>query len=50
LTAYNSSSSPYTLTVMSWIALSIVPIILVYQGWNYYIFRKRVQPHAVGYH
>jgi cytochrome bd ubiquinol oxidase subunit II len=50
LTAYNASSSPYTLTVMSWIALSIVPIMLVYQAWNYYIFRHRVQPHAAGYH
>jgi cytochrome d ubiquinol oxidase subunit II len=42
LTIYSASSSPYTLTVMSWIALSFVPIVLVYQGWTYWIFRRRV--------
>ena len=42
LTIYNASSSQYTLTVMSVIALIFVPIILVYQGWSYYIFRKRI--------
>ena len=42
LTIYNSSSSQYTLTVMSIIALIFVPVILVYQGWTYYMFRKRI--------
>ncbi|TLN17112.1 cytochrome d ubiquinol oxidase subunit II, partial [bacterium] len=42
LTIYNSSSSAYTLNVMSIIALIFVPIVLVYQGWTYWIFRKRV--------
>ena len=42
LTIYNASSSQYTLTVMSVVALIFVPIILVYQGWSYYIFRKRI--------
>jgi cytochrome bd ubiquinol oxidase subunit II len=42
LTIYNSSSSPYTLTIMSFIALIFIPIILVYQGWTYWMFRKRV--------
>ena len=42
LTIANASSSPYTLTVMSWIALTFVPIVLVYQGWNYWVFRQRV--------
>jgi len=42
LTIYNASSSQYTLTVMSIVALIFVPIILAYQGWTYYIFRKRV--------
>ena len=45
LTIYNSSSSPYTLTVMSIVALIFVPIVLVYQGWTYYMFRKRVTTH-----
>ena len=42
LTIYNSSSSQYTLTVMSVIALIFVPIVLAYQGWTYYMFRKRI--------
>jgi cytochrome d ubiquinol oxidase subunit II len=42
LTIYNASSTPYTLKVMSIIALIFVPIVLIYQGWTYWIFRKRV--------
>lgn len=42
LTIYNTSSSQYTLTVMSIIALIFVPIVLVYQGWSYYMFRQRI--------
>lgn len=50
LTIYNASSSPYTLTVMSWIALTFVPFVLAYQAWNYWVFRKRVSIHALGSH
>lgn len=42
LTIYNASSSQYTLTVMSIVALIFVPIVLVYQGWTYYQFSKRI--------
>jgi cytochrome d ubiquinol oxidase subunit II len=42
LTVFNASSSQYTLTVMSVIALIFVPIVLAYQGWSYYMFRKRI--------
>lgn len=42
LTIYNASSSPYTLQVMSVIALIFVPIVLLYQGWTYYVFRQRI--------
>ncbi len=42
LTIYNASSSQYTLTVMSVVALIFVPIVLAYQGWTYWIFRKRI--------
>jgi len=42
LTIYNASSSQYTLGVMSIVALIFVPIVLAYQGWTYYIFRKRI--------
>lgn len=42
LTIFNASSSQYTLTVMSVVALIFVPIVLAYQGWTYYMFRKRI--------
>ncbi|WP_371365400.1 Cytochrome bd-I ubiquinol oxidase subunit 2 [Sporomusa rhizae] len=42
LTITNSSSTPYTLKIMTIAALALVPVVLVYQGWVYWIFRKRV--------
>lgn len=42
LTIYNAASSPYTLKIMTGVALTLVPIILLYQGWTYWVFRKRV--------
>jgi cytochrome d ubiquinol oxidase subunit II len=42
LTIYNASSSQYTLGVMSIVALIFLPIVLAYQGWTYYMFRKRI--------
>jgi cytochrome d ubiquinol oxidase subunit II len=42
LTIYNASSSPYTLKVMSVVALIFVPLVLAYQGWTYWVFRHRI--------
>jgi len=42
LTIYNASSSPYTLQVMTFVALIFVPLVLLYQGWTYWVFRKRI--------
>jgi cytochrome d ubiquinol oxidase subunit II len=42
LTIYNASSSQYTLTVMTIIALTLLPIVLAYQAWTYWVFRKRL--------
>ena len=42
LTIWNASSSDYTLTIMSWAALVFLPLVLLYQGWTYWVFRKRV--------
>ncbi len=42
LTIHNASSSEYTLQIMTVVALVLVPIVLVYQSWTYYIFRKRL--------
>lgn len=42
LTIYNASSSAYTLQVMTVIALTMVPIVILYQAWTYWVFRKRL--------
>ena len=42
LTVNNASSAHYTLVVMSWVALIFTPVVLVYQGWTYWVFRKRL--------
>jgi len=42
LTAANASSSPYTLTIMTWCAGIATPLVLLYQGWTYWVFRKRI--------
>jgi len=42
LTISNSSSSQYTLRIMTIIAVIFIPIVLAYQGWTYWVFRKRV--------
>jgi cytochrome d ubiquinol oxidase subunit II len=47
LTIANASSTPYTLTVMSWTALIFLPLILAYQGWTYWVFRKRVSRQTI---
>jgi len=42
LTVDNASSAHYTLQVMSVVAVIFLPLILVYQGWTYRVFRARV--------
>ena len=44
LTIYNASSTPYTLSIMSVAAGCFVPIVIAYQIWTYWIFRKRLSP------
>ncbi|MFI7614786.1 cytochrome d ubiquinol oxidase subunit II [Nonomuraea terrae] len=43
LTLAEAASGEYTLTMLSWIGLITLPFVLVYQGWTYWVFRKRVQ-------
>jgi len=43
LTIYNASSSPYTLRTMTIIALIFVPVVMLYQGWSYWVFRRRIE-------
>ncbi|AOS60961.1 cytochrome d ubiquinol oxidase subunit II [Actinoalloteichus hymeniacidonis] len=42
LTVAGAASSPYTLTVMSWVAAFGTPAVLLYQGWTYWVFRRRI--------
>ncbi|MEV5408764.1 cytochrome d ubiquinol oxidase subunit II [Thermopolyspora sp. NPDC052614] len=42
LTVDNAASTPYTLTVMTWVAAIFTPVVLAYQGWTYWVFRRRL--------
>ncbi|HEX3786882.1 MAG TPA: cytochrome d ubiquinol oxidase subunit II [Pseudonocardiaceae bacterium] len=42
LTVQGAASSHYTLTVMTWLAAFGAPVVLLYQGWTYWVFRKRI--------
>jgi cytochrome bd ubiquinol oxidase subunit II len=42
LTVHNAASPPYSLKVMTVIALIFLPLVLAYQAWTYYVFRRRI--------
>ncbi|WP_035847137.1 cytochrome d ubiquinol oxidase subunit II [Kitasatospora azatica] len=42
LTVSNAASSAYTLKLMTVVAAVFTPIVLLYQGWTYWVFRKRI--------
>jgi len=42
LTVDNAASSHYALQVMTVVAVIFVPLVILYQGWTYYVFRARV--------
>jgi cytochrome d ubiquinol oxidase subunit II len=48
LTIGNAASAPYTLKVMTVVALIFTPFVLVYQAWSYWVFRQRVRRPAAG--
>ena len=47
LTVDNASSTHYTLTIMTWVAVVFTPIVLAYQSWSYWVFRKRLGAHDI---
>ena len=49
LTIYNACSSPYTLKIMTIVAVTLVPIVLCYQAWSFWMFRKRVTKNDLHY-
>ncbi|MED1203667.1 cytochrome d ubiquinol oxidase subunit II [Heyndrickxia acidicola] len=42
LTIHNASSSSYSLKIITYLSLTLLPFVLGYQIWSYYVFRKRV--------
>ena len=48
LTVKNTVSPPYSLRVMTVVALVFLPIVVCYQIWSYYTFRKRLSVPRVG--
>jgi cytochrome d ubiquinol oxidase subunit II len=49
LTITNAASTPYTLKVMTFVAVVMTPLVLIYQGWTYWVFRKRVSASQISY-
>ncbi|MFF0446068.1 cytochrome d ubiquinol oxidase subunit II [Streptomyces sp. NPDC004609] len=47
LTVTNASSTPYTLKIMTWCAGIATPLVMLYQGWTYWVFRKRIGTHHI---
>jgi cytochrome d ubiquinol oxidase subunit II len=47
LTIANAAASPYALRVLTVVALVLTPVVLLYQGWTYYVFRARLEGRAV---
>jgi len=50
LTVHNAASSDYTLGIMTWVAVALVPVVLLYQGWTLWVFRKRLRSEHIPEH
>ncbi|PTL55555.1 cytochrome d ubiquinol oxidase subunit II [Paraconexibacter algicola] len=48
LTMQAAASTDRTLTVMTVVAAVMTPVVLLYQGWTYWVFRARVRPEGTG--
>jgi cytochrome bd ubiquinol oxidase subunit II len=42
LTVHNTASTPYSLKAMTVVVVVFLPLVLLYQAWTYYVFRRRV--------
>ena len=47
LTTTNAAATSYTLTIMTWVAAIFTPLVLGYQAWTYWVFRKRIGTHHI---
>ena len=48
LTTANASSTPYTLKIMTVVAAIFTPLVLLYQAWTYWVFRRRITVEPAG--
>ena len=42
LTIANAAASPYTLNLITWVGALFAPLVLAYQAWTYWVFRRRI--------
>jgi cytochrome d ubiquinol oxidase subunit II len=47
LTTTNAAATAYTLKIMTVVAAIFTPIVLLYQGWTYWVFRQRIAVHHI---
>lgn len=47
LNTTNAAATAYTLKVMTWVAVIFTPVVLGYQAWTYWVFRKRIAVHHI---
>ena len=47
LTTTNAAATAYTLKIMTVVAVIFTPVVLLYQGWTYWVFRKRIAVHHI---
>jgi cytochrome d ubiquinol oxidase subunit II len=47
LTTSNASATHYTLKIMTIVAVIFTPVVLAYQAWTYWVFRKRIAVHHI---
>ncbi len=47
LTTTNAAATHYTLVIMTVVALIFTPLVLGYQAWTYWVFRKRISTHHI---
>jgi cytochrome d ubiquinol oxidase subunit II len=42
LTVHNTASGGYSLKIMTVVVIVLLPVVLAYQAWSYYVFRRRI--------
>jgi len=47
LTTTNAAATHYTLSIMTVVAVIFTPVVLVYQGWTYWVFQQRIAVHHI---